>query len=96
MKEKLNRNCFGLAVGLTLPVIVFFLVYWVGKNSISFPDYVKSMWRVHALIKIMSLCVFTNLALFWIFLRIKFEKAARGVLGATILYALAVMFIKFF
>jgi hypothetical protein len=54
------------------------------------------MWRLQALIKIFSLCVFTNLAAFWGFLRLKYERAARGVLGATILYAIVVLISKAF
>ena len=81
----------GSLVGLLLPVIIFFLVYFIGENSVSFADYLESMWKLQALVKIMSLCVFTNVAAFWGFLKLKYERAARGVLGATILYAFLVL-----
>lgn len=86
----------GLIAGLLLPLVVFFVVYLIGENSVSFTDYLKGMWRMQALIKIFSLCVFTNLAMFWGFLQLKFERAARGVLGATILYALVVLISRAF
>lgn len=93
-RKKLDRVEIGLLAGFLFPLAVFFLVYLIGENSVSFSDYLKSMWRLQALLKIISLCVFTNLAAFWGFLRLKYERAARGVLGATILYALVVLISK--
>jgi hypothetical protein len=94
--RKFDRMEIGLLTGLLLPVIVFFVVYFIGENSVSFTDYLKSMWKLQALVKIMSLCVFTNVAAFWGFLRLKYERAARGVLGATILYAFLVLISRAF
>lgn len=94
--RKFDKVEIGLIAGFLLPIIVFFLVYLFGEHSVSFTDYLKSMWRLQALIKIISLCVFTNLALFWGFLRLKYERAARGVLGATILYAFVVLISRAF
>ncbi len=95
-RKKIDRMEFGLLAGLVLPLVIFFLVYIIGENSVSFSDYLKSMWRLNALIKIMSLCVFANLAAFWGFLQLKCERAARGVLGATILYAFVVLISRAF
>lgn len=94
--RKLDKIEIGLLAGFLLPPVIFLLVYLIGENSVSFADYIKSMWRLQALIKIFSLCVFTNLAAFWGFLRLKYERAARGVLGATILYAIVVLISKAF
>ena len=86
----------GVLIGLALPVIIFFLVYYFGDSNVPFSDYVRSLWRLQALVKLGSLCVFANLAVFMGFLQIKYEKAARGVLGATIVYALAVLISRAF
>ena len=86
-KNKLDNIGVGLFAGFVLPVFIFFVVYLVGEKNVSFPEYLQSLWRLQALVKLGSLCVFANVAVFWIFLQLKFEKAARGVLGATILYA---------
>ena len=94
--RKIDRMGVGLLVGLLLPVIIFLLVYLIGENSVSFADYLESMWKLQALVKIMSLCVFTNVATFWGFLKLKYELAARGVLGATILYAFLVLISRAF
>ncbi|HYQ56376.1 MAG TPA: hypothetical protein VEP89_03435 [Draconibacterium sp.] len=94
--NKYDKVGVGFLSGLVLPVIVFFLFYLIGENDVSFFEYIDSMWRIQALVKVGSLCVFTNVAVFWIFLRLKFEKAARGVLGATILYAFVVLISRAF
>ncbi|WP_297090896.1 hypothetical protein [uncultured Draconibacterium sp.] len=93
---KRNKNNFdtfgaGFLAGLILPVVIFFVFYLVGENDVAFVNYIKSMWRIQALVKIGSLCVFANVGVFWIFLKMKYEKAARGVLGATIIYAFVVL-----
>lgn len=90
-KNRLDVVGIGLLTGMILPLVVFIVVYWAGNNSVSFNTYVNSLWHLQALIKLGSLCVFTNLAAFWIFLQLKYEKAARGVLGATLLYAFVVL-----
>jgi len=94
--RKFDRMGVGLLTGLLLPVIIFFLIYLIGEDSVSFSDYLQSMWKLQALVKIMSLCVFANLAAFWGFLKLKYERAARGVLGATILYAFLVLISRAF
>lgn len=92
--NRLDTVGAGLTAGLILPLIIFLFVYLVRDPEISFSEYLSSLWRIHALIKVGSLCVFANLAAFWIFLKIKYERAARGVLGATLLYAFVVLISK--
>lgn len=90
-KSRYDKVGVGAITGLVLPIIIFLIVYLVSENDMSFLDYISGMWRMQALVKIGSLCVFTNVGAFWIFLRLKYEKAARGLLGATILYAIVVL-----
>lgn len=90
-KHKFDTVGIGSLTGLVLPVLIFFIVFLAQGNEGSFNDYIKGMWRMQALIKLGSLCVFANVGVFWIFLQKKYEKAARGVLGATILYAFVVL-----
>ena len=90
-KNKLDKVEIGLLTGVVVPLILFFGVYLIGDNDISFSKYLKGMWQMQALIKLGSLCVFANSGVFWIFLNKKYEKAARGVVAATFLYAFAVI-----
>ncbi len=84
----------GLLAGLILPVVLFFCIYLTRENEVSFINYMNNMWQMQTLLKVGSLCVFANSGLFWFFLNKKYEKAARGVLAATILYAFVVIISK--
>ncbi|SHE95745.1 hypothetical protein SAMN05444274_10385 [Mariniphaga anaerophila] len=95
-RKPLDAPAVGFFAGFFLPVVVFFAVYWFGESDISFENYVKNLWHLHALVKLGSLCVFANLVVFMAFIRLKYDQAARGVLGATIIYALAVLISRAF
>lgn len=86
----------GFLSGFLIPVIIFFIVYLSRKQEISFGDFVKNLWHLNALLKLGSLCVFANLLVFYGFIRLKYDQSARGVLGATIVYALAILITKAF
>lgn len=80
-----------MLAGLALPLLIFVIVYLVNDSSVAFSDYLESLWKIRVLLKVGSLCVFANVAIFWGFLHLKYEKAARGVLAATLLYAFVVL-----
>jgi hypothetical protein len=86
----------GFLIGFILPIFVFFVVYLIGENEISVTEYIKSLQKLNVLIKLGSLCVFVNSAVFMGFIKLKFEKTARGMLGATIIYAFAILISRAF
>jgi len=81
----------GFLVGFILPVVVFFAVYLISNNDISIAEYTQGLLKLNVMIKLGSLCVFVNSAVFMGFIKLKFEKTARGVLGATIIYAFVIL-----
>ncbi|MDD4424515.1 MAG: hypothetical protein PHS40_01165 [Mariniphaga sp.] len=95
-KQSFDSAGIGFASGFLVPVIIFFVVYFSRKQDISFFNFVKSLWHLNALVKLGSLCVFANLLVFYGFIRLKFDQSARGVLGATIIYALVILISKAF
>ncbi|NCB09267.1 MAG: hypothetical protein EOM73_14015 [Bacteroidia bacterium] len=95
-RNTFDKTGIGLAAGFLLPLVVFFTVYWFGENEISFAGFIQNMWQIHALVKLGSLCVFANFLVFWLFIRLKYDRAARGVLGATLAYALVILISKAF
>jgi len=94
--NRLDNVGIGFFVGFLLPVVIFFIVYLVSKKNISFSEYIDSLWQLNVLIKLGSLCVFVNSAVFMGFVQLKFEKTARGILGATIIYAFLVLISRAF
>jgi hypothetical protein len=95
-KKRLDNFAIGMLAGFILPVIVFFAVYFISENGTSFSNYVGNLMYLQALVKLGSLCVFANSAVFMLFIKMKHDKTARGILGATILYAMAVMISQVF
>ena len=95
-RKKFDSTGIGFLLGFLVPVLVFFLVYYFGERDVPFETYVKNLWHLHALVKLASLCVFANILVFTGFIRLKYDQAARGVLGATIIYGLAILISRAF
>jgi len=84
----------GLICGLVAPVLAF-----ISYSKIKLPEEPISSVLRHAtdlgiLATMISVCVFTNLLVFFIFIWTKNDRSARGVLAATFLYALVVVILK--
>ncbi len=95
-KQPLDNPGIGFLTGFLMPLLIFFAIYIFKNRQIPLEEYLRNLWQMHALIKLFSLCVFANILIFMGFLKIKYERTARGVLGATILYALAILISKTF
>lgn len=87
----------GLVVGIFVPLF-FVFCYWLYVFSyMSFiPDFFKYLSSGKILSPVISLCVIPNLAVFFLLLnRLRF-KSAYGVIGATLLYAAYIFYLKLF
>ncbi|WP_163708218.1 hypothetical protein [Mangrovibacterium lignilyticum] len=93
-RKNRNKLSFGFTLAMLLPMVVFVVLYFLSKREITLGEYLVSLWRLGAFLKIMSLCVLPNLILFLHFYRIKYDLAARGVLMATFFYAFVVVLSK--
>lgn len=93
-KKRFDRMLSGWLIGTILPLIIFLITYQVKYSETEFLIYVKNLWHIKVFMKILSVCVFPNLALFFLFYRIKYDMAARGVIMATFIYAFLVLIAK--
>ena len=89
--NRFDNTGIGFIIGFILPVIIFIVVYLIWNNEYSFNEYINNLQRLNVLVKVGSLCVFLNSAVFMGFIKLKYEKTARGILGATIIYAFGVL-----
>jgi hypothetical protein len=96
MSRRWNKMWTGLALGIVLPLAVFFLIYLFGYSKTPWGEFLEYALVMKALPKILSLCVIPNLAVFYLFLNKEYWRATRGVIVATLLATLAVVVIKFF
>ena len=93
----MTRN-FRISAGFLLGTL-FPLICFTGYAKYRFPDvglvemfgHVKSLGLTSAML---SLCVFTNLAIFFFFLWRGKDEISRGILIATFLYAILVAILK--
>lgn len=89
-----DKMLSGMVVGFVLPVLVFLIVYLVSYGDRSFAEYIGRIENRNVVTHFISLCVFPNVFAFLLFNRLDKEQSARGVLGITIIWALAVFLIK--
>src|SRR6185436_8966634 len=90
MKNKMNSFVVGLICGLTTPALAFIVyskIKFRHETLITVMQHIKELGITS---NIISLAVFVNLPLFFTFLWTHRDLSARGVLGATFLYAFAV------
>jgi uncharacterized membrane-anchored protein len=95
-RKKQNTTSLGIVVGLLLPLVVFVILYLFRYRQVPFVDFLRQLAEMNLLVKLFSLCGFANLLAFYFFYRRQMDRAARGVVAATFLYALAVLLSKIF
>lgn len=86
----------GLIVGIIVPLIAFIIYYLAKFSELNFFDYIQSLHHYQLLFKIMSLCVLTDLPLFYLFIQLKLLRGARGVVMACFIFAFMVMGYRIF
>jgi hypothetical protein len=93
-RTRYDRILTGWVLGTIVPLIIFMITYEVKYNEMEFSVYLRNIWNMKLFLKILSLCVFPNLGFFFIFYRLKYDMAARGVIMATFMYAFLVLIAK--
>lgn len=97
MRLKVNNVWLGLVSGLVVPWLVLLVYYRINYYYLTANDFLyKTVFLERVFVPLLSLCVIGNLLAFFIFIWTDKLLSARGVLFATILYAIAVFAIKLF
>ena len=92
--KKYDTLFTGLAAGILAPALVFVVYTKIHDPQLNLVDAVKRLMDSGVISYYLSLCAIANLILFFLFLRVNAEHAARGVLGATIIYAFTILILK--
>jgi hypothetical protein len=92
--QKYNTLSSGFIPGLIIPVFILILIYLSRYSSIPFQIYLVNLWKMSLLFKLLSLFGFVNLLLFLGFYRSRMDRAARGVIMATFVYAILILVSK--
>lgn len=94
-KSKYDDLKLGLILGILAPAFTMLAVYVIWFTQYDFSELLDFLLQKRLFTKIVSLCVLPNLALFFVFLNKNFYRAARGILMATIIFAIFVFVTKF-
>jgi hypothetical protein len=96
-KRKFNYDnvWFGAVLGFFAPLITLFGYYLFQFHGMRLASFIHYLESGEIFIPLISLCNFANLGLFYLFYHYHKDKSARGVIGATFLYAFFVMLVKF-
>jgi len=93
-RTRFDRILNGWLIGIIAPLVIFLIAYEVKYSEMEFSVYLRNVWQMKIFLKILSLCVFPNLGFFFLFYRLKYDLAARGIIMATFMYAFLVLVAK--
>lgn len=88
---RFDRILVGFLIGIVAPLVAFLITYELKNSGQGLVKYIEVIWNMKIFLKIASLCAVPNLGIFFFFLQLKYEMAARGVVMATFIYALVVL-----
>ena len=96
MKNWSNKLFTGLILGILCPPLAFYffsLIEYRGESAI---ELIKGFAGRKVLTHVISLSVLINLPLFFTFLSSNRDYTARGIIGATLIYAFVILILKLF
>ena len=92
---KFDRMATGIISGFLFPVIIGLLIFLFTADGKSIPQYLKIIGSGRIVTHAITLCVFPNILIFFLFNRLDMLRASRGVLAITIVWAVIVFIVKF-
>ncbi len=95
-KKTFNSIIAGIVVGLIAPIITMYIFYSFQNNFYGdFDKYIKTIIQIKVISKVLSLSILGNLAVFYIFIHSNRYFSARGVIYATLIYAITMLLFMF-
>ena len=94
-QEKYDKVSIGALSGFLLPFIVALFIFVFAKGDPTLKEWLRKIASANIVTHIISLAVFSNLAIFMIYNYFDMLRAVKGVLGATIFWAAVVFLVKF-
>lgn len=96
VKNKFDNIWIGAIIGLCAPLATLYAVYLVKYNYLTFSDfYHKILIENNILTPSISLCVISNLIIFFLFIWSNRNVTARGILMTTFVYLGYVVYQKY-
>ena len=97
VKKSYDFLWIGIIAGALAPLLTSYL-YYLTKNvpGITYQAYLEHIIGYGIMTQILSICMFGNLGVFFLFIWSVRYKAARGVIMSTLVYALITFAYKIF
>ena len=90
--KRIDRLWIGFIVGLCSPPLMFVIYFSLRDPLLSISEQISRQSEAKVITHYLSLNALVNLLVFFVFLRMNAERAARGVLFATMMYLLLLFF----
>jgi len=93
MKSLINNSYVGTLLGLIVPILTIFIAYWLkSTGEVSISQFVDGVQYLQIYVKMITVSVyFSNVVCFFLFIKLDWLKAARGVLLATMIYTFIIL-----
>lgn len=93
MKSLINNSYVGTLIGVIVPIITIYIAYWFkSTGEVSISQFVDGVQYLDIYVKMITVSVyFSNVVCFFLFIKLDWLKAARGVLLATIIYTFTIL-----
>ncbi len=96
MNCRCNKLIIGIAIGIIVPMIMSLILYYsLYKGELEYLAFLSEMIRMGSIGKLLSISVLPNLIIFFIAANKERLLAARGIVTATLVYAVVVLIFKF-
>lgn len=94
-KLKKDAILTGILTGIAAPPFGFIIYYFWKFSDREFIPFFKLIVEVHMLSPVISLALILNLVAFFIFIWLKADRSAKGVLLATFLYGGLILILRY-
>lgn len=91
-----DKLWLGLVCGVMAPLITLYIYYEINFGHLTFSEFIHGSFMLNVSSAVLSLCLLSNLLVFFLFIWTERNESARGVLMATFFYAIPVIYLKFF
>jgi hypothetical protein len=88
-----DANRTGIVAAVAFPLIILVVALMVMSGSVKLVSYVQTMLIFGTFSKILSLCVYPNLIIFYIYLHYDRNRSAKGVIWGTMIMATVVLIV---
>ena len=96
MKHVLDNTLNGFAIGIIGPIFGTLIIFKSQFAKFDLGEFIVKMEHPDLLSGVLALATILNLLLFFLFLWANMNKASQGVVGATIIYGLIIIYLKMF